>query len=1225
MNSPLFSTPRTCWNRLLTLVIIIGMLCPVLAAPPAVSAQSARPGAADPAANFYEWRDDEIFVTTPLLSDFNATFSRIFEAGSDLMTIQLKEEVKHALPADQHDATAAAAGHFLSPDNESIAEAYRNGSNVEVRLFKEPDAGATLPNLAARVEYITDFFDIAAGDLDGFPRSATYERRDEVVVVYALPAVAGSPNLLPLQVAVLDFARASLDSPGAPVVTTATAPDMKLAVASASYPIASLDNELAVATGDFDGNGLDEIAVAYLAGPQTLKLEVFRYSGTRQPSGAVVFSLAHVGGGSVQLTGKTFIATLSLAAGDFNGDDRDELAVGTADYVAATGGLDVNVRMFQFTGVTDLTVSQVREVLLRSGSELGATGRVQIAAGLFKFAPAQGWSLSRRQLAVAYEDGTSGGVRLLVRTIEFANDLTATVNAAWSLAANPAPFWLTAGGFKGRINPNDQDPSWSLALLKWEASKLWTLSFYQTAAGAAPVRKLFMQEPTSKAPTPGARLALVATDHDGDTVYLGAPVHFTVENLVSTDFILQEPPKHAYWDPIAKEVKNVSRYDDFAITLERQTGTQLSSTNTDTADYAIGGSVTASAGATIGGNYNIGIAKASAEVTTEVTATVGYDYDRHASTYNTGLARRTVGFTGKTDRDDFIVGRIQTLDIWRYRIYGLPPDPGQPITPTYPFMDIVLPGPWNSLATRSGGLNFDWYQPTHENGNVLSYPVYNSATTANPPDLGSCTISDGTPTGQIEVTGLMYPPTMLFYDGTSGSESLEFSTESGGGTARSYSHKLTANASVRQSATAKAEAFGASVGASASLEVELHGNASWGNAKTSDNVTSESTGITLNRVAGFSDKAYAIFPLIYTTDDGTIKATYAVNLLGSAFGRDWWAENYGQQPDLALNLPKRIVPGQGDGVWIPNTGVNRKEIRGFFVRSNAPDPVTGERLDISGAVKDGAVVRLETRVYNYSVGMDVPVRGGQACFSKVAFDPVTRQESGSRTPIGCTNLPDLSSQQMITASVPWDTTDQSGVASQTYRIYVNLVAPAGITEKYPAETPGTQTYCDPLKPLVCIDPGQNNEGYGYVTVAKTGFAAGMDRPAHVGMAEDGIAAVDLQGQIATGRVVAYLNRPLQVRVTVTTDTPSLDIGQVLVYDGDPDQGGELIAGKAVNLINSGPEGNSVWFDWIPTRLGAHQLFAEVLQSVNDSAPGNNTATLEVVVVTPFVYLPLMIR
>jgi hypothetical protein len=99
--------------------------------------------------------------------------------------------------------------------------------------------------------------------------------------------------------------------------------------------------------------------------------------------------------------------------------------------------------------------------------------------------------------------------------------------------------------------------------------------------------------------TAGTRLPAIPMDYDGDSMFLGAPIHIVAEQVVRTDFILEEPPKHAYWDQDAKQVVNVSRYDDFNISLYDSTGQEFSSNTKDTLGAAIGASVSMSAAGTV--------------------------------------------------------------------------------------------------------------------------------------------------------------------------------------------------------------------------------------------------------------------------------------------------------------------------------------------------------------------------------------------------------------------------------------------------------------------------------------------------------------------------------------------------------------------------------------------------------------------------------------------------
>ena len=188
-------------THLLVLVLFLGATLVPL--PTAAQSQGPRPGASDPAVTYTEWRDDELFV--PKLAAQPATdhtFS-VYEADAHLAAVT---EMASANP-EQHDALAAAAGRILTTTDESLVYAYRGTSPAGLAFgFFDPPAGNhtapvyTLPNLAARATGSTDFFDIAAGDINGL-RAPDGEYREEVAVAYAGPS---GDNKLPVQLAVLD-------------------------------------------------------------------------------------------------------------------------------------------------------------------------------------------------------------------------------------------------------------------------------------------------------------------------------------------------------------------------------------------------------------------------------------------------------------------------------------------------------------------------------------------------------------------------------------------------------------------------------------------------------------------------------------------------------------------------------------------------------------------------------------------------------------------------------------------------------------------------------------------------------------------------------------------------------------------------------------------------------------------------------------------------------------
>ncbi|MBI2865498.1 MAG: FG-GAP repeat protein [Chloroflexi bacterium] len=323
------------------------------------------PGETDPARYYAEWPDDEVFAAMPVLAaDSKSKFS-VYAPSSDLTTLGEIDSSSFGT-ADQHDAIAAASGRILTATHESVVHAYRSGSNVGVSFFRPSTTSpvSTLPNLASRLADSTDFLDVAVADLDG-SRAVDGDYRDEVVVVYAQ---LGAGGRLPVQLTVLDFGQSSESAPTPSAVTTTTMPAAIDSASISSGLIKPADNVLAVATGDFDLSGLPEIALAYFASWTVLRIDFFRYSVTVNADGTVQRKLDTIGSSSITLPLDPYdpyaygwwTETLSLAAGDLDGDGRDDLAVGTVSAIESgfrSYTQSVNVRKLQFTNQTVPTCS----------------------------------------------------------------------------------------------------------------------------------------------------------------------------------------------------------------------------------------------------------------------------------------------------------------------------------------------------------------------------------------------------------------------------------------------------------------------------------------------------------------------------------------------------------------------------------------------------------------------------------------------------------------------------------------------------------------------------------------------------------------------------------------------------------------------------------------------------------------------------------------------------
>ncbi len=151
-----------------------------------------------------------------------------------------------------------------------------------------------------------------------------------------------------------------------------------------------------------------------------------------------------------------------------------------------------------------------------------------------------------------------------------------------------------------------------------------------------------------------------------------------------------------------------------------------------------------------------------------------------------------------------------------------------------------------------------------------------------------------------------------------------------------------------------------------------------------------------------------------------------------------------------------------------------------------------------------------------------------------------------------------------------------------------------------------------------LAPGQNNEGYGItpLTIAsatvETIPPGGGLRRSNVKAAEDSLSAVDTSGKLEHGLVVAYLGRPLSVRIRAVAEGTNIESQQrAYVYDGSGSNR-QMIAGKTLAGIHT--NGSHAWFQWTPTTLGLHQLTAELPQPLGNLSQGGNIAKLSVIVV-----------
>jgi hypothetical protein len=183
-------------------------------------------------------------------------------------------------------------------------------------------------------------------------------------------------------------------------------------------------------------------------------------------------------------------------------------------------------------------------------------------------------------------------------------------------------------------------------------------------------------------------------------------------------------------------------------------------------------------------------------------------------------------------------------------------------------------------------------------------------------------------------------------------------------------------------------------------------------------------------------------------------------------------------------------------------------------------------------------------------------------------------------------------------------------------VYVDLVS--NTQELYPPETPCTAVPCeDNFSNETNLDPGQNNEGWGLVSVAKRSLGGpfggsksvdathgNLDTGDANGAAAQAFASADMAAASGGGKkpkpLAAYLFQPLSLRLTAFSSERSNLHGHVSIFDGKP--GGQNTKTIAIRTLRGvSPDGTSAWFTWTPKKKGLHHLYA-VIQNTTGTTP-----------------------
>lgn len=396
---------------------------------------SSRPGTAFPEGNpgnFTLFRDQQVFVMSPG-TKADPWQTAIASFGADLTPTATISNLpwSSSIPFEQVDIQAV-AGPILQPDKDNIIIAQRSETDptdFAIR-FLDGSGEVLLNNFQLRIPGWSDFFSVSEGDLDRlYDSHGNYH--DEVVAAWMEEESIGRGNCRTMfvpHIAVLNYnggvdpsvLEQRVNRDDGQYMTRCALQGYNFYVggpipAAAPQPV---DNILATAVGDFDGDGYNEIALAYMrqtaANVTVISVVIYRYQNDGTNA-----SLTPVNAFDIPtVPNRSMVGTLSLAAGDFDGSGVDQLLVGSAYWWGTPGANGYQPGTF---------VTQPVLFLIEGG---------QVAGSLIS-ATSTGSDNASTEFTVSLGDG-----KYVPRTVTISGAVGswAAINGTW-------PVTLTANGF----------------------------------------------------------------------------------------------------------------------------------------------------------------------------------------------------------------------------------------------------------------------------------------------------------------------------------------------------------------------------------------------------------------------------------------------------------------------------------------------------------------------------------------------------------------------------------------------------------------------------------------------------------------------------------------------------------------------------------------------------------------------------------------------------------
>jgi len=965
---------------------------------------------------------------------------------------------------------------------------------------------------------------------------------------------------------------------------------------------------VALASGDFDGDGVNEIAVAYEnAGTY---VAIFRPQVTTNAQGQVT-------GITLQQIGSTHAAGssgwLTLNAGRFSGLPNSELALAyqTVDNNAPA----VAVQPISITPTLNsnqVTLNLAQSLILSQDPKA-----VSAVSGYLDFFE------NTEQLVLLVQGIDNGHLNILT----FSQALTPMVASTTIIGGAGYDYQygkqsgLALGNFD-QPNTDDNPVTLEIAILGLfpgpcndnnDGTALW-LNWYHVDPTNFTVS--WNEDDTTDLnqcfQSIYNTMVLTTGDTQGRSLVLGPPTKLTATKHKQPEVVLDAPPMHVdYVTPASGSqpaVVNMSAVPDgFYSSYQTSVTNQTQSSRQSTTSYTNGVKVSGSFGFKIGdplvGSVSVKVGASSGWMHKKF---IGHQYGEYTSTQFD--ASTTTGF------DDQIWFTEENHNIYLYPVLGQTACPSDipNCTPAQQVpLVIMFSGPSQQSQASVGGSALEWYQPVHEIGNVFSYPWNLAQLQATHDNMNLLT-------SQV--------PTAFQTDSSTTKVFANWSGQSNSSVTSGSVTNISWGAST--SITEKAGIFGGIVG---NQDFSYNGSKAVNSLNTQTTKLGESTGIGINKPGSFphpSEYRYSVAPYIFGSNplsatvqtinlgttvqtNGILRAAFTADPTDAASGA-WWTGDAYPQPDVAVAHPNRwsvqvYTPSAPQPNCIPIATTVRNNdclvfnapqsdiwtsqfywMKGLLI---TPANANGEGPQISQATA-GQEIQLQARVYNNSLTDMSPNSEIVVQFYGQVWDPSTKQPQGDAFLINAVNAPALPGFNSASSngtepnwSVVTTTFDTTNYANQNlgFWVVVYLLENGNLAPEMPAH--GLTAIPNSLaQAMQNVEPYSNNVGF----FKQLFYVAPQNSVNTTPAADAGIAVENVK--VSKPQVYRGDSVILSGKIHAAQATDGLS---VLFYDGNPNKKGRVFDADDIAYLPA--NGTDLAKTVYQARAcGKHTLFVQVM-------------------------------